>query len=333
MNIQSIFRSLLVDLSNQTGVFIDSPDDIETRWLLETAPIMYKEMLNWLERFGPRVLPCADLTVPELSLAPSFPEWLTPLWHRFVFTDEPKYLKAMIQILVFCYKIEQKPTNEQIDKACESYRQNEADLEIWRKGFNPESVLFRIARDYVSLVTYKANWSEIECCHGPGAVYPPRDFRTRSFFRFDYKPITELYPIDKHFAVLPSSWEDWLGTSQSDYMSVVKAEISAKLVMVPKDSRGPRTICVHPTEAIWIQQGLRRELERCIKTSKFGKFINFSDQTINQRLALASSKDRAFCTIDLKDASDRLHKDLITELFSSSAKYLNCCRADRKSVV
>jgi hypothetical protein len=31
--------------------------------------------------------------------------------------------------------------------------------------------------------------------------------------------------------------------------------IEAKLIAVPKDSRGPRLICVHPAESIWIQQG------------------------------------------------------------------------------
>jgi hypothetical protein len=320
MNIKTIFKRLLADLSNKTGVFIDSPDDLDSQWLLIEAPALNKEMLSCLENHHgsfpatdsdiilvdhPGLKPLSEnvsMNSPKLERAsgvfwiqsrcrtyyfstPRFPDWLMPLWLRFVFSNEVKYLRAMIQILVFCYKIEQIPTNEQIEVARKSYRQNEVELATWREGFKPSAGhLFRLARNTISSIIYRANWQEIVPSHGPGAVYPPAKPKDRTFFTTDYDAITSVYPIDKYFALLPDYWDETI-VRQSKYMDIKSDRILSNLVLVPKDTRGPRTICVHPAEAIWIQQGLRKELERCVKRSKFSKYINFEDQTVNQRLA------------------------------------------------
>lgn len=326
MNIQSIFKRLLADLSVKTGVFLDSPDDLDSQWLLNVAPALNREMLLWIENEGHKVLPCEPSTV--LSLAPQFPEWLLPLWERFILTDDALYLRAMIQILVFCYKIEYEPTQEQQQAAYAAYYSNEGELKTWRAAFGRTSrPLLDFARNIVSQVTYKADWSRINPKHGPGAVFPPCAPYARTYFTTDYKNITAKYPICDYFAPLPNSWETVVKEC-SGFMDIESDDIVARLEMVPKDSRGPRTICVHPKEAIWIQQGLRAELESCIKRSVHGSFINFQDQSINQDLARLGSMNRHMATIDLKDASDRLHKDLVRYLFGDYVyDILSCCRA------
>jgi len=92
---------------------------------------------------------------------------------------------------------------------------------------------------------------------------------------------------------------------------------------------------VHPAEAIWIQQGVRKELERCISLdrdqigfSPRGK-IHFNDQTINARIALISSRSRQYATIDMKEASDRIPDVLVQILFGRKYKYFGCCRAQK----
>jgi hypothetical protein len=112
--------------------------------------------------------------------------------------------------------------------------------------------------------------------------------------------------------------------------------IEAKLIAVPKDSRGPRLICVHPAEAIWIQQGLWHELDRCISTHWRRKFesspqgkIRFTDQSVNGTIALLSSASRRYATIDLAEASDRMSDVLVQDLFGSKYKYFGCCRAQK----
>jgi hypothetical protein len=109
--------------------------------------------------------------------------------------------------------------------------------------------------------------------------------------------------------------------------------IQAKVIDVPKDTRGPRLICVHPAEAIWAQQGVRRELERAISLNRDAKgpwpkgHIHFDDQTVNGTIALLSSKSRRYATIDMKEASDRISDVLVQVLFGDKYKYFGCCRA------
>jgi hypothetical protein len=102
----------------------------------------------------------------------------------------------------------------------------------------------------------------------------------------------------------------------------------SKLTTVPKDSRGPRIICMEPHEYMWFQQGLRRllydSLERHSLTA--GR-VNFTDQTINRRLALESSKSGKFATLDMKEASDRISKDLVAELFHEVPELRDCLLA------
>jgi hypothetical protein len=105
---------------------------------------------------------------------------------------------------------------------------------------------------------------------------------------------------------MPTFWHDIMVT-ESKGRIMEKTDIVAKLTAVPKDSRGPRLICVHPKEAIWIQQGQRLKLEAAITSSNLTKGrINFTDQTVNGGLALESSKSGRLATLDLKEASDRI---------------------------
>jgi hypothetical protein len=59
---------------------------------------------------------------------------------------------------------------------------------------------------------------------------------------------------------------------------------------------------------------LVRELERNRLTADH---VNFRDQSINSKLALSSSRSGYFATIDLTDASDRVHKDCVYRMLRS----------------
>lgn len=90
----------------------------------------------------------------------------------------------------------------------------------------------------------------------------------------------------------------------------------ARLVEVPKDSRGPRLISMEPREYQWIQQGIWRSIEQSILHTKyFGRNIRFRDAETNGRLALESSMTRVNATIDWSSASDRIAHQLVKFLF------------------
>jgi hypothetical protein len=311
------YRSLLVDICNNTGVSLDAPVDISYEWLTIGGPLLEKQVLAYIE--GNRLE------------QPNFPEWVKPLWEAFVLHQDARYLRSLRQLLLFYYKVEHEPTQQQIEAAQAVFESTDAGIGAWDDAFSTLSrtPVFASARRIVGSVIYRIHWSEITPSHGPGAVYPSRDSSQKSCFRTLYSSIIEKYPYDQFFCGIPSFWQDVM-VDESIWKLDEKETIQAKLTAVPKDSRGPRLICVHPAEAIWIQQGQRLLLESAITRSPLtrGK-INFTDQSVNGKLALTSSESGYFCTLDLKEASDRLSKDLIKYLFGTYAySWLSCARAD-----
>lgn len=91
------------------------------------------------------------------------------------------------------------------------------------------------------------------------------------------------------------------------------AESESKVLFVPKDSRGPRVICCEPAYKMKAQQSLRETLYSVVQSHPRtqGK-VNFSDQSVNQKLTFEFEK---YSTIDLKDASDRVSLSLVRNVF------------------
>lgn len=91
---------------------------------------------------------------------------------------------------------------------------------------------------------------------------------------------------------------------------------TARVVLVPKDSRGPRLISMEPLEIQWIQQGQMSVLVDAIETHPLSKGqVNFSNQEVNRSLALEASRHGNLVTLDMKEASDRVSLHLMYMLF------------------
>lgn len=141
--------------------------------------------------------------------------------------------------------------------------------------------------------------------HGPGAVSTGergvekrllnRYYSTlRGWTSYDETYLYNLNAVD--FMLTP----DGLDIEEPKYGS-------AKIVFVPKDSRGPRIISCEPLELQWIQQGLMTLMVERMESFWLTKgHVNFTDQNINRQLALKSSLTQELCTLDMKEASDRV---------------------------
>ena len=100
---------------------------------------------------------------------------------------------------------------------------------------------------------------------------------------------------------------DWLSLCDK-----VVTEPKSKLTLVPKDSRGPRKICMEPHERMFMQKGLMQKIYDHVETVSPAKgHINFTDQVPNKALAFSASITGRYATIDLKDASDMVSWNLI----------------------
>jgi hypothetical protein len=316
------YNRLLADVRDLSGVPLGAPDEITYSWLLNEGPGLDKQVLRYLEE-NPDLEGDASLV--------TLPEWLMPLWSKFLLTKDGRYLKFLRDLLLFCYKAEYKPTHEQLKSAQADFEETDQSLEAWEASAQADilkSPLLRTARSIIGAVIGKIDWREINPHHGPGSVFPSCGPDEKSRFLTYYPTIQRWYPYDKYFWSLPSFWDEIMVTESKGTIKE-SDRITAKLVAVPKDSRGPRLISVHPKESIWIQQGQRQLLEDAITRSPLtrGK-INFTDQTVNSAMAMASSKTREFATLDLSEASDRISAKLVKVLFGDYAyEILSCSRA------
>lgn len=102
----------------------------------------------------------------------------------------------------------------------------------------------------------------------------------------------------------------------------------ARIVLVPKDSRGPRVISCEPAEHMYIQQGIMGVMYEHLETRSVTRgFVNFTDQSLNRELAHLASMSGKLATIDLKDASDRVSLQLVRRVFPDS--WFECLMACR----
>jgi len=342
MFVLQTFNRLLADVRTLSGTSLDVPDKITYSWVLNRGPELDKKILGFLEHeafFVPDFWQSGD-NIPDsykfgpmyLSIMEDMPEWLMPLWTRFLERGDGFTLRLLRTVLLFCYKVEHQPSEEQINDAQSAFEENDRLCGVSAARFNDQCLLhvFTIARQTVGSIIYRNNWKEIVPQHGPGGVYPPRPPADKSCFFTLYESIDEHYPFYEFFCGISLYWWDHAVNECSGSVQV-HTDIVAKLVAVPKDSRGPRLICVHPAEAVWIQLGLAKLLEASIERNHRtrGK-INFTDQSVNARLALHSSSSQRFSTLDLKEASDRISCELVRHLFGDYVySILSCCRANK----
>lgn len=304
------YRSLLADVARLTGFseIRGSIDDLH--WCVYDAPKLEKHLLECVEN---------GLAV-ELD---RFPTELQRLALGSV--SDPMLMRYLRQLLLFCYKAtvthDEQTTRDTFDK----YLSTNDAVGLFGNslsGSNP--YILDCARRHVQSVLYAFRERDIVPFHGPGASTTPKGPWSRW-----YGQIERLYPYSDYFSLYYNA------ESCPDVDSWTDECIVADLVAVPKDSRGPRLICIHPAEAIWLQQGLRVGLERAIakRRSSYGPWpcghIRFDDQDCNGRIALLSSRSRKFATLDLSEASDRLSDVLVQVLFGRKYRYFGCSRAQK----
>jgi len=170
--------------------------------------------------------------------------------------------------------------------------------------------------------------------HGPGATADRltgnRKYTAKSWpIRAEgYFPLTSF--------MLPS-----LNALDSDYYEGIqqisqKDELPVRVIAVPKTAKTPRIIAIEPTCMQYMQQALAHKLMSALENYHLTKgHINFESQKVNQTLAVQASIDRANATLDLSDASDRVHNALVAPLFDHVPDFygaVQACRSIRANV-
>jgi hypothetical protein len=89
----------------------------------------------------------------------------------------------------------------------------------------------------------------------------------------------------------------------------------SRLMFVPKNYKTARSICMEPTEMMYMQQHVRQYLEEAIRASSLRHFVQIDNQERNQLGALYGSRSNLVDTLDLSAASDSVSAQLVRDIF------------------
>lgn len=110
-------------------------------------------------------------------------------------------------------------------------------------------------------------------------------------------------------------------------------ELPVRVTLVPKTLKGPRVIAIEPVCMQYTQQALSKYLMGKLERSRLtAGHVNFTDQAVNQALALTASRDMSYATLDLSSASDRVPRSLALAMFDGNPVLRDCidaCRSTR----
>jgi hypothetical protein len=179
-------------------------------------------------------------------------------------------------------------------------------------------------------------YEELRPVHGPGSTqekilgnskYSLQRWHTRLEAEF---PFTE-YGVGS----LRNLGEDDCPLANVEFIEPENEE-PVRVVFVPKTLKTPRVIAIEPVCMQYTQQALLKFLVPLIESSGYaGGHVNFTRQSTNQVLALRASVDGCLATIDLSEASDRVHSDLVRRLLRVCpilSDMVFACRSTRAKV-
>jgi len=240
----------------------------------------------------------------------------------------PDDVKHIRQVLFFVYKLELPYTQKQNEGVVNAFVATDAGLQF-TDDIEANQVI-EVASYIVQDIFEGFDPKDISPRHGPGAVATGERLEDKWIFHRLYNDIHQVYPYYDYFIVgggleLMDRLEWYKSLERLDHGR-------AKVVLVPKDSRGPRLISCEPLEFQWVQQGLGRKIIDHLEHNKLTRGqINFEHQDINRDLALESSYSLKWATLDLKDASDRVSLELVKRVFSKTPFLLRALLACRSS--
>jgi hypothetical protein len=237
-------------------------------------------------------------------------------------------LRALRQLCFAFYKLETNYSKRDEDKVITNFIRTEEELvSLQVPSATVSGSVCRTARHLICRVLCNADPLSGIPRHGKGVVSTGENPGEKQNFSRFFSRLDRIFKYDQWFYYNHSHLSDAL----AGFLEMPSMESgTAKVVLVPKDSRGPRLISCEPLEYQWIQQSLMGVLVTTMESHRLTKgYVNFTDQEVNRRLAIEGSVHQNWVTLDMKDASDRVSLALVKELFPRNwYDALYACRTD-----
>jgi hypothetical protein len=231
-------------------------------------------------------------------------------------------LKVIRQILLLHSKVRALPTPKRLRKAKEGFLSTERELKNSRTTILAalESTNFLEVSDML----YRDIFSEVESLlleddvlfkHGPGAT-ADGSFGAAKFERMRdtwTSRIEKIFPSSDFGFTNLHHYQD--ECPDYDYAVVSpRDERPMRVTLVPKTQKTPRIIAMEPTALQFIQQGLLSLIDESIQKSPLREYISWRDQSRNRDMARHGSADASVATLDLSEASDRVHVSVVAKM-------------------
>lgn len=244
-------------------------------------------------------------------------------------SDVPTLVLCIRQLCLVFKKLELGCTSARTQKSLENFTEIETLLKSLQISDEAISYFGRVSALLWDNLIGPIKLDEVKPRHGPGAtadrlhgnekyVWQRWHERLEVFLPYLGNAMSiGVYKNNREFQVVSFVPED--------------GEQPVRVVPVPKDLKGPRIIAIEPVCMQFVQQGVRDVLYRVLEQSWPTRgHLNFSDQSINQDLAISSSRTGRLATIDLSDASDRVPYRLALSMFDSNPDLrdlIDACRS------
>jgi hypothetical protein len=259
---------------------------------------------------SPVLQPPADYSVVNAFVHVALPligeDLMLNLVH-FVLTERitPRHVRAVRELSYLFYKYDY-PADEATHTAClDAFKATDAAIRV------PDEPVMEPMRRLLHRIFKGFDPVDIMPSHGPGSVSGKETGSDKYNWTALNRELVDVFGYETFVASYTHLSEAW-----KELVALPELPLSARILLVPKDSRGPRIISCEPKEHQWVQQGLMRRMVEWIERHPLTRnCVHFTDQSINASLALQASKDGSLATLDLSEASDRVGADLVRAIF------------------
>lgn len=229
--------------------------------------------------------------------------------------DVPLALRVIRQILLLNGKVKALPSLPRQRKAIEGFFETEMELRDKRQLIIEASN----SSDFQKICTilYAELFSRVEqrldelpVKNGPGQTAESA-FGLRKYSLLTQTWTSRLeksFPLSQHGVFNYADYSDQTGGEYDFSALPPKNETPMRITLVPKTAKTPRLIAMEPIVNQFVQQGILSLIDEFIgKDPILAGSVSWRDQTRNRRLAQRGSEDGSLATLDLSEASDRLH--------------------------
>lgn len=248
-------------------------------------------------------------------------------------------LMLVRQILLLNSKVKALPSQTRSDAAIEGFFETENDLRDKKYSIlaMAHSDLFLKVSDAMFGSIFDRCQQQLEdlpAQHGPGQT-AEKAYGVNKYSNLHETWTARLERVIRAADTAYYNTHDLLDLTlgKADYAVIIpKEETAMRITLVPKTAKAPRIIAMEPVAKQWVQQGLLILIDREIQRDEDLRGVaSWRDQVRNQSLARTGSRDGSLATLDLSEASDRLHVGVVSAMLRNYPEFRGMIFASRSN--